>query len=383
MEIKVVSTDEDFDNLKDDWQRLINMNSELSVFQSWDWQRTWWKYYGNNQPLKIIVAYFDNKVVGILPLYIKKQRLMRFTNVNVMTFLGVGGDTSPDYLGLIGSKEQNEKLSDLLVDVIFNLKKEWDSLNMTSMGTCAGFTEKLATQCKITGLHQFLTIDAHIPYIKLKKNWEEYLSELSSNRRSQIRRSRRKFEKLPKSRFYIWENKKELSVAVDQLIKLHHKRWQGRADSYAFSSTEYIAFHSDVIQVLFSKDFIRLCCLEVDGIIIAMLYCYKWNKKYYYFQGGIDPDYANLKPGSVLMSYSIEQAIIEGEEIFDMLKGDYSFKKSLAKQQNITWVFTAYNNSLIGKLMWLRIQIFPKFKRWLKNIIWQQSTEKNNISVKV
>ncbi|MFV1984917.1 MAG: GNAT family N-acetyltransferase, partial [Thiohalomonadales bacterium] len=331
-------------------------------------QRTWWKYYGNTHTLKIIVAYLDDIVVAILPLYIQKQKLMRFINVNVMRFIGIGGDTSPDYLGLIGSQENNEEVLNLIVDVILNMKIEWDSLNITSMGTCKELATKLNVRCDKQGLSRLLTIDAHIPCIKLKKNWDEYLSELSSNRRSQVRRSRRKFEKLPNSRFYIWENEKDLSTVVDLLIELHHKRWKGRAEQYAFSSSEYVLFHREIIQMLFSKDLIRLCCLEVDGRIIAILYCYKWNKKYYYFQGGIDPDYASLKPGAVLMSYSIEQAIKEGEEVFDMLKGDYSFKRSLAKQENITWVFTAYNNSLIGKLMWLRLQIMPKLKRKFKSL---------------
>lgn len=369
MKIKVVSTENDFNELKDDWVRLVEMNSELSVFQDWEWQRLWWKNYGDNKSLKIIVAYSNDQVIGILPLYIQRQKLMRFANVNVMRFIGTGGDTSPDYLGLITQDNHNEELLELFVDAVLDMKMEWDSLNMTNMGTCDGVVTRLADRCKEENLSNLLIVDAHIPIINLSNNWDDYLSELSSNRRAQIRRSRRKFEEQPGSKFYIWENGENLSFAVDKLIELHHKRWQGRSDSYAFSSSEYVSFHREIIQKLFARDLIRLCCLQVEGKIIAMLYCYKWNQKYYYFQSGIDPDYAHLKPGAVLMSYCIEHAIKEGAGIFDMLKGDYSFKRSLAKQENTTWRFAAYNNSLRGNLMWMRKEKLPTFKTKLKSLV--------------
>lgn len=379
MEIKIVCTEADFDSLQNDWTRLIKINSAHSVFQSWEWQRTWWKYYGINHALRIIVAYQDNQVVAILPLYIQSNKLMRILNVNVMRFLGVGGDTSPDYLGLIGLQDQNEEVLNLIVDVILDMKKEWDSLNFTSMETRTVFITKLINKCSKVSYPTKLSVDSNILYVKLKTTWDEYLLDLSSNRRSQIRRSRRKFEKLPGSKFYIWENGKDLSTAIDHLAKLHLKRWKGRSDSYSFSSSEYLMFHHEVVQLLFPKDLIRLCCLELDGNIIAMLYCYKWNGRYYYFQSGIDPDYGHLKPGSVLMGYAIEQAIIEGQDVFDMLKGDYDFKRSLAKQENITWLLTVYKNSLLGKLMRLRLEVLPRLKVQLKNIILKRSKYLINI----
>ena len=362
MNVTIIKSNQEFEQLKKDWNLLNDNDVHGSIFCTWEWQYNWWCQYGKGRPLRILVINENDNITAILPLFIRSERFMRIRHVSILSLIGTGSDTSPDYLGLINASQQSEQMLDLLVDAIFNIEAEWDCLEMSNMKTCSGLAEKISQRCKENHYPVSLHNDYKIPYIKFNNSWDDYLLELSSNRRADIRRCRRKFESKSKARFYVWKDEENLSFAFDTLIKLHHKRWGADEESSSFLSAEYVSFHFSIISELFNKDFVRLCCLELDGKIIAMLYCYYWNKKFYYFQGGFDPDYSNLKPGAVLMAYSIEQAIKEGAEIFDMLKGDYKFKRSLAKHENKTWVLKVYKQSAFGKLMWLRKEVIPKIK---------------------
>jgi CelD/BcsL family acetyltransferase involved in cellulose biosynthesis len=367
--IDVLVTEEDFLLLKDDWNRLNESSDTGNIFLSWEWQYRWWQNYARTSRLLIMVVRENTTITAILPLYIKKEYIFRVVPVYKLCMLGTGGDTSPDYMDLITCNSETTQMQNELIDKIFSYKADWDCIDFSNLQTHIGFADALAQRCRINNIPEMIRMDSRIPYIQLKDGWDEYLATLSSNRRAQIRRDRRKFERMTDAKFLTIENKSDLDFAINKLIRLHHKRWIGRGEDYAFSSPEYISFHYQVIEDLFDKDMIRMSCLELGGEIIAMLYCYKWNDKYYYFQGGFDTDYADIKPGSVLMAYTIEKAINEGMSVFDMLKGDYNFKRSLAKHYNTTWKLTVFKRSLPGMLSYFKNEVMPYYKTRLKNMI--------------
>jgi CelD/BcsL family acetyltransferase involved in cellulose biosynthesis len=78
------------------------------------------------------------------------------------------------------------------------------------------------------------------------------------------------------------------------------------------------------------RDWLRLYCLEVDGEIAAMSYCYRFRNRVFLMQSGYDPALSRFKPGNVLLGYALEHAMAEGNEVFDFLRGDHRYKQELA-----------------------------------------------------
>ena len=163
--------------------------------------------------------------------------------------------------------------------------------------------------------------------------------------------------------------KSRLEWAIEKLIELHHKRWQGRTEHYAFSSPNYISFHKSVMHEFIKQNRLRLFCLELDEKIISMLYCYKWKDTMYYFQGGFDPDYYHLQPGQVIMGHAIESAIKERLKVFDMLKGNYEYKASLAKNCKHTWYFNAFKREIPIYIYRLNFHWLPTVKTKIKELL--------------
>src|SRR5262249_33758606 len=197
------------------------------------------------------------------------------------------------------------------------------------------------------------------------------------NRRAQLRRSRKKFYSAGCGKCFVLNNEYRLDWAIEKLIELHHKRWQGRTEHYAFSSSDYISFHTSVMHEFIRQNRLRLFCLELDEKIISMLYCYRWKDTIYYIQGGFDPDYFHLQPGQVIMGHAIESAIQERLKIFDMLKGNYEYKVSLAKNHKYTLHFNVFRRTISMCIYRNFLNWIPVVKSKIKELVEAKAVFKN------
>jgi CelD/BcsL family acetyltransferase involved in cellulose biosynthesis len=111
---------------------------------------------------------------------------------------------------------------------------------------------------------------------------------------------------------------------MDELIELHLKRWgQG---SRAFRTEKYIKFHKRVSSLFLEKGWLRLFFLKQEDKMLAGIYCFYHNNRYYYYQSGRDPEYAKYRLGMVLLNEVLREAISEEAIEFDMLSGDELYK---------------------------------------------------------
>jgi CelD/BcsL family acetyltransferase involved in cellulose biosynthesis len=114
-----------------------------------------------------------------------------------------------------------------------------------------------------------------------------------------------------------------------------------------------------------AQGWLRLFCIEAEGQVMAMLYCYRWRDRMCYFQGGFDPAQSKLRPGLILMGHAIEQAIVEGAGVYDMLRGQYDFKTQWARSTRQTGVFELPRRTLGATAWHLRTEVLPGWKRRL------------------
>jgi CelD/BcsL family acetyltransferase involved in cellulose biosynthesis len=365
--IDVVTSDDGFNALQQDWERLA-----AGVFTSWLWQSGWWEQYGHGdsscRQLHIMVARLKDsgEIVGLLPAYTGKQRVLKIVSVRTLSLIGTGGDTSPDYLNPLIAPGHEVAVCNAFAESLAML--EWDVLSLHDVGTGVTFRDALLQQLADARIHYQTGQSAEISWIALPDNWDQYLSTLSKNRRYQIRQQRRKFGAVADTRFYVWNDRDSLDHAIDTLIELHLKRWEHRDTSHSFSTKNYIDFHRELMKQLFEQDRLRLYCLESDKQLVAMLYCYRWKDGIYFFQGGFDTDYEDLRVGNVIMGFAIEHAINEGNRVFDMLKGDYRYKRSLAKNKNHTWYIIATRFSVPGLIYRFRHELLPFLKKLIHRL---------------
>lgn len=366
MHVHSITTLRDLESLRSDWVALQDRMPETSIFMTWEWQFLWWKHYGQGQPLRVLVVKDGEKVLGILPLYLQRRRVFRFFPVRLLRNVGTGGDTTPDDLDPLIDPDQAEAVAAALVNHLLTQPLGQDLMCLADFQPGSVFARLLhqGSVHRSRSLHEGNS--ATITYTPLPLSWDAYLESLHRDRRNVIRRFRRKLEATPGARLFTWSDLHSLDEGVDRLIELHHARWTEKGGSHAFRSDAYCGFHREVMRTLFAQGRLRLHGAEVDGHIVALLYCYRFRDRVLYFQGGFDPEIASLRPGLTLMGYAIEQAIAEGAQVFDMLRGEHDFKTQWAKQKRSTAQATVFEGSLAAALWRLRMHLLPPAKRFLQ-----------------
>lgn len=327
----IISSFDDIPDFGEIWDWLVDGPPDGSVFQTFGWQTAWWRMFGENRKLRIVLAKDgEGRPVGILPLYIEHANGLSPVGVRRIRLIGYGGDTAPDDLGaIVGAGADPEQVVEALADGLMSIRSQWDIAVLQDLDPCSPLVPVLRDRCK--GRAE-IKDGARISYVKLPESWDDYLDKLSANRRWKLRRGRTKLNQHLPYRFHVVADKSELDIYYPELVRLHHERWRHRSENFGFSSDKYVEFHRSVMADMLARDCLRFMLLINDEGVVAANYCYRWKGAFYFFQGGFARAYEAFRIGEVMMGHAIEQAISEGMHTFDMLRGEHDYKKSLTDQ---------------------------------------------------
>lgn len=329
MDLSLITTAADLAALEADWDRLVDQAPEASVFQTFPWQSIWWQTFGAGRSLRIVAVHDQGVLVGLLPLYVERFPVLPGLAVRKLRLLGYGGDTAPDDLGPIVAHAEPARVIERLVDGLDACRADWDIAELEDLAPASPLIARL--QARGWG-EAAIEPGASIAYVELPASWDGYLAMLSANRRWKLRRGRTKLSEHCAYRFALVRTQAELDARYPDLVRLHHDRWAHRSDDFGFATAGYVGFHREVMAAMLARGWLRLMVLEAADGVIAANYCYRWRAGFYFFQGGFTRPYEPFRIGEVLMGHAIEQAIGEGMAVFDMLRGEHDYKKSLTNR---------------------------------------------------
>jgi CelD/BcsL family acetyltransferase involved in cellulose biosynthesis len=367
--IEVLDSAAALESFRLEWDALLECAQDVRVFVSWEWAYHWWLHYGKTQQLRVLVARRHGRLVGILPLYIQQATEYRLCPVRVLRQVGTGGDTSPDYMGPLLAPDEPLAAAAALADHVVNELPEWEVLQLSDLNPRSHFWSELNVRCASRGLRCTPSVSANMAYIELPPTWDEYLAAVHRDRRYTIRNTRRKFE-AQGGRFYVHQAEAGIDEPLDNLIRLHHRRWQAaKVEQHAFSTPEYVGFHRAVVHACARRGWIRFYCIELAGAPVAVFYCYSFRGEISYFQAGFSPEHERLRPGLVLIGYAVEHAIKEGNRVFDFLRGEHDYKNQWGKCSRETYTLTAYRPGPGASLFRARTERIPALRRRVKRLL--------------
>ncbi|SPP99508.1 putative Protein involved in cellulose biosynthesis (CelD)-like protein [Candidatus Sulfobium mesophilum] len=367
--IEEITKLEDFMKLAPEWNLLLKESDSDNIFLTWEWVSNWWNVYGEGKKLRVMAVRDDTKgLVAIAPLYGTERRVMKGVAVREIRFIGTGGDVSPDYLDVIIKRGMEEEVIEALVRHLCADRK-WDVASLTDIRADSPNLELLKNLASGSGLLVRTKPCAVCPYIKLPPFWEEYLGGLSANMRYNVKRRMRNLEKAFAARYFLWQDTETLTSAMELLAALHSRRWEEKGTSRSFSTPQYNAFHQAVALDFARKGWLNLSCLELDGEIVGMFYDYRYGNKIYYYQAGFDPEFSRYSPGLALRAYVIRDAIEEGFEEVDLLKGAYDFKYLWTHNDRSTTTLAVGRGTLAGRLHFLEAFEKPRMKAAIKETL--------------
>lgn len=186
-------------------------------------------------------------------------------------------------------------------------------------------------------------IDRRVPsyFVDLEKvRAKDYLSLLTGQTRSQVRRSQREAGELSVE---VASTPEQANAFYAEMCALHGELWRAKGKPGAFADPWFDAFHRRLIDGRFAHGEIELVRVRTADGTLGVVYNFVHHGRVLQYQSGL-AQYANnhLKPGFIAHTAAIEHAALAGRDVYDFLGGEMRYKKSLST--DCDW------------LVWARIQ---------------------------
>ena len=334
-----IAIDHELDALQDAWRQLAGRTD--NVFATWDWATIWWRHFGRGQPI-VATARIDGVIRGIVPLYLWRSRPLR-----IMRFIGHG---PADQLGPICAPADRPLLMAALPDLLANVA-HWDVFYGDVLPDNPGWAKKL-------GGVRLLTEGS--PLLELTGlSWTSFLSSRSRHFRAHLRRRERNLVAAGVVSFRR-ATARTLPDDLDALFRLHRARWGSATE---FSRLE--SFHRELATAAMRNGWLRLWILELNDEPVAAWYGFRYGSVYGYYQGGRDPSLARLELGTILITHTIEQAIIEHADTYHFLRGGEPYKFQFADRDE-GLVTVGLSRSVAGALSLRSYQLAVRLARRLR-----------------
>ena len=187
------------------------------------------------------------------------------------------------------------------------------------------------------------------PFITLDPSWAEPESHLNSRRRSDLRRARRRAERLGEVTSEIrtpaaWE----VNDLLDEAMRVEVRSWKREARTAILCDPAEEAFIRSYAAAAVPRGLMRLAFLRIDGRAVAMQIAMVAGGGYWLSKIGYDDEFAACSPGLLLLRDSIAHAVGEGLTSFEFLGRSESWIGAWTEQERQTVALHAYPHNPHG-----------------------------------
>lgn len=306
------------------WNALLAESAGATIALTWEWIASWWEVFGAERELFILVVRDGSEVIAIAPLLKRVVQHYALT-YRRLEFLASGEDQADeicsDYLDFILQRGREAEALQAIFNYLQQHRTAWDEVilsNMTEESPSLPLLKKISVS---HGLPYTVTPTETAFYLPLPSDWETFLEQRSRQLRQKLRRERRVAAEHGSS-FEVIDSSAKFDETFDTLIRLHQARWAERGEPGVFASEKFTRFHRLLTPKLLTQGWLKLYVLNIEEEPVSVLYTFHYQQKAYYYQTSFKPVLHRLfSPGTLNISYGIEDAINSGLTEWDFLKG--------------------------------------------------------------
>lgn len=319
IKIKVVKTTEEFMRLRSDWGCLIG-KSNKQIFIEFDWLYTWWKYFGSEKDLFLIVAEHENRPIMILPLV----RTIRF-GFRSLEFMGA---EISDYQELLFAGP--EDMRPVVMEKVFQVISQQPGWDIFRFGRIREESPNYLMWHQLTGrIHKdFLAdIGKHkegAPYVKINRTWQEYLTISKPNYLPHIRKQWNRLTRLKNVKVVFQSD--DIPGFLKALRSQHISRRTKNKQKSFFERDKIFSFLEDVSLVFQEKGWLWLSALKYGDKFMATLMSFCYGNNFYHYISGFDADFQYYSASRLLTAAVLEESFNRQLTVFDFMLGEERYK---------------------------------------------------------
>ncbi len=162
-----------------------------------------------------------------------------------------------------------------------------------------------------------------IPYLSITESWEEFQKNISSSRRSSLKRLYKIASELGKVEFEIFcPTKENVDSYLDEIFSVEASGWKSRIGSAMKLNSNLGQFFRSYSKDSTELGLLRLAFLRLNGEAIAVQIGLEYAKRFWSLKIGYNENWSKCSPGILLMNYVIRYAFENKLEAVELLGSD-------------------------------------------------------------
>ncbi len=329
MQIETIQTEEAWAALAVEWNELLTNSATNVPFLRHEYLTGWWAHRGGGEwpqaELYIVVGRdADGALLGVAPLFFSPNR------DGVPALLLLGSIEISDFLDVIVAPENlTAFVAALLAHLTGPDAPAWQRLDFYNLLEESPTLPVLQAAAAELGLTYEQVRDQPAPMITLPGDIDDYLASLDKKYRHEIRRKMRNAASffLPVT-WYVVEDGDTLEDEIEGFFAMMREE----EEKAAFLTEEMVAQMKTVARSMFDSGLLHLTFLKVGHDKAACYFNFQYDNKIWVYNSGLARKFDKLSPGIVLTGFLLMDAIENGIEVFDLMRGDEEYKYHLGGQ---------------------------------------------------
>ncbi|QUG42553.1 GNAT family N-acetyltransferase [Psychrobacillus sp. INOP01] len=347
---------------KQDWNKIMEDNENTNPFIEYEFVYNWWRILGYQENVEIIAIQEHNRMIAFFPFQFKKTWYGYMAN-----FLALG---IANYMDIIVRKSDASRSIMFALDELIKMKK-------SIVFSLHGLLESTVTPFAIT---QYLNArnmkERHFsiitPYINLEQiNFDEYMK--TRKKLHGMDRRDKRLRALGDVSLKVLE-----ANEMDEIVRLHKRRWEKKNDTSGFSSESKQEFFRYLAELPKGKFSVRLTTLQVQEEKVAFTYGFTCRTRYLGYVLGHDSDFDCYGPGRLLIKEKVSQLISDGFQKLDMSIGYEPYKMEWNTDVDYTRksIFSTNNvrAKTIRNTLWIKNILISKVKKYRAVVLFRRNT---------
>ncbi|MDI3419111.1 GNAT family N-acetyltransferase [Streptomyces sp. B-S-A12] len=303
---------EEFAALGPSWNRLHQRCSAATAFQSHAWLSSWWRVYGKPGRLRILLVRRGGALIGAAALTLTHRPLP--------VLVPLGGAVS-DFADVLVDDEHRGVALPALVGALGRLARH-RVVDLREVRPAAA-AQELFERWPGPRHRREDSVCLELPALAM----DGLMGRLTCSRAQRARAKLRKLdaagiEARPVS------GPAEVPEAVDVLLRLHARQWQGRAVTPEHLSPEFARHLRSAVQGMMRTGNAAMTLYRLDGRTVAANLSLQDRSVSGGYLYGADPELRRRKldVATMLLRRDAELAVAEGRSVISLLRGDEPYK---------------------------------------------------------
>ena len=346
---KIVNLAE-FEKLKADWSKILERNDTKNVFLTFEWLYSWWKVYGREKELFLLVVREGPEIVGLAPLM--RSTIGRFgRKQKVIQFIGT---PNVDYCDFIGADK--ELIARQIIGHLEDHKSEWDVVELSQISDRSGTLPIIEEILNESG-RPHLKKEIETCYGYVYNGLVDERANFSYHRGATLKKAVNHFNREGGLQLEKITDPAEIEKILPHFFHLHINRWRETGSPSKFLREENCRFFNELVRTLGPLGEICFFVLKSGDLSVAMIFNFEYGKVINHYTIAINVYFRDRSPGILLLLQQSEYLIRRGYDL-DFSRGAHQYKNLLTNREYINYQVTIYKNNWSR----LRIKLYDRLK---------------------